>query len=323
VFGQSITSRRAFWFGSAWLIGLACGIGGCAPRATLRKGKIAEMEGNYYKAYVFYCDAARDRPSSRAVHAALAHVTPLASRQWLNVGRGFEQRGDIGLAWRAYMRSLLIWPPGATALAAIRRIERDHADEIADSRTAWQRYGERSLQVGPLDLEAQSWARGHSSDEAEPTGADPDAEPADKPNPPATSPPPDARKQTRALAPLPPSEDVAGASPAQKTASPPVPSAFLTVAIASRDNRRFPKTVSLGDDIRVRVLDTHKDPKVDLAIYLGQRQIEKVQNVRERESILVIGRSGLEYRVEVIHIDDRTESVEVGLLRAAPPAPVP
>ena len=112
MFGQSITSRRALWFASAWLTGLACGIGGCSPRATLRKGRIAEMEGNYYKAYVFYCDAARDRPSNRAVRAALAHVTPLASRQWLNIGRGFEQRGDIGLAWRAYMRSLLIWPHG-------------------------------------------------------------------------------------------------------------------------------------------------------------------------------------------------------------------
>jgi hypothetical protein len=106
----------------------------------------------------------------------------------------------------------------------------------------------------------------------------------------------------------------------RKEPDPPLPApdygqtrSFLRTAVASREDDRFPKTVSLGDDIRLRVLDTDPDPDADVAIYRGKRRIQKVKNWRVGETVGITGRSGQGYEVQLISIFDSTETVRVGI----------
>lgn len=90
---------------------------------------------------------------------------------------------------------------------------------------------------------------------------------------------------------------------------------FLVTRTASRDDARYRKTVHLGDDIRVRVLDTDPDPDADVAVYLGRRQILKVENWPIGGRVRVIGQSGRHYAIVILDIHDKTETVKFGFRR--------
>ncbi|UCG16876.1 MAG: hypothetical protein JSV19_02340 [Phycisphaerales bacterium] len=334
--GRSRVCERLF---RAWCVGpvaLAIAGGGCVSPAVLSQAERAEASGDYHQAYVIYCAAARANPNSGKVRSALDRVAPLAAQGWVGAARDFEQRGQYDLAWQCYIRSLLIRPSDSAALAGIQKLEREHADRVAASKNAWQRYGERSLQTVGVDWKRLAGAQRPAGDDepestaeagpgrpdhaaAAATEDEPAAPRADARLPAAPAP---AAADARPTAPAPGKPAVKTKPAAVETAAAAALEAdtsaqgkdgFLTTAIVSREDERFSDVAMLLDGVRVRVLDTDPGPDADVSIYRGRRRVHKIRNWRVGESVGITGASGRAYEIRLISIFDATESIRVGI----------
>ncbi len=331
------------------ILGIAMLSGCSGSRAVVAQGQRAEKKQDYRDAYQCYLRAARTNPGNGAVEEAMHRVAPLASQYWLEAGRQFERSAQHDLAWRCYMRALYIYPCNKSALDGIRRLERDEPGRVAAAQLAYQRYGARSLEVGRVEVATPIVATATPGGAAEKTGSRrilddsastrrpaeptrsttnwqssrvarsaPDAPTPQVAHADTAEASPAGEMESPAVEMTPPSESPPAEIEREKITPPPNPSfeqtrSFLRTAIASREDDRFPKTVALGDDIRLRVLDTDPDPDADVAIYRGKRRIQKIENWRVGESVGITGRSGRGYEVQLISIFDSTETVRVGI----------
>lgn len=260
---------------------------GCATSGAVSRGKKAEQKGDYYHAYAIYAAAARHSPTSRAAARAMARVAPRAVDYWNRAGSAFESQGDFDRAWRCHVRALLIDPADATALAAIEEIARQRPDTATAARIAWQRYGERSLQVGRVP----TLATGESVDGSDSAAVlEPDAGPF-----------------------LTPAE----VELAQRS----LPEGCLTEATVSRKDKRYRRRAFLYDGLSVEVRDTDGHPRADLNVYLGEQRVLKARNAKPGEDASVIGRSGSRYVLRVLSIEHATDTVQVGLFPDAESTP--
>ena len=90
-------------------------------------------------------------------------------------------------------------------------------------------------------------------------------------------------------------------------------SEYLTVRTLSKKDRRFPKKVELLDGLVIEVRDTDDDPDADFNIYLHGKRIAKCKGVKPRERRGVFGRSGRRYEVVLLEINDRRQTIRIGI----------
>lgn len=307
-------------------------VSGCSGATNMRLGERAERQGRCHVAYTYYCDEAKVRPSSGAVQAAIARVAPRAARHCERQGTIAVDAGNYAQAWKWYMQALTISPDDTAIARLIRMLEEHHRKEIAPVKDAWMREGAVALATSPPDTKPASRENAGDAARVENERA-PDvgtavrtghegearAEPAVRT---ASAEQPDAGSA------VPRTANVAapnhgphqGAREDDETAGSQAVGSWLTSAVLSVEDRRFPREVHTVDDIRVKVKDTDPGPDADLDIYLGDKRIEKVRDIKTGESVRVKGRSGGWYELVVITIVDRTESVRIGIrrLRAKP-----
>jgi len=128
-----------------------------------------------------------------------------------------------------------------------------------------------------------------------------------------------ARPSTpKALRPVPttrPSRQRPGVVPIPSRTVParPSPSEYLTVRTLSEKDRRFPKKVELLDGLVVELRDTDDDPEADYNVYLHGKRIAKCKGVEPHERRAVFGRSGRRYELVLLEINDRRQTVRVGI----------
>ena len=92
------------------------------------------------------------------------------------------------------------------------------------------------------------------------------------------------------------------------------------IVYISRENPRYPKRALLTDGLSIKVKDTDPDPlDADLEVYLSNRRIGKFDNLRIGTVLTVAGRSGRLYELILMHIEDDTETVKIGLRRSQDP----
>jgi len=89
------------------------------------------------------------------------------------------------------------------------------------------------------------------------------------------------------------------------------------VVCVSRDDPRYAEKALLTDGIFVRVKDTDFFPlDADMELYLGNKRVAKLSNLRTGSVVTVLGRSGEPYELLLMHIDSGPETVKIGLRRA-------
>ncbi|HUW83326.1 MAG TPA: hypothetical protein VMZ31_11065 [Phycisphaerae bacterium] len=88
------------------------------------------------------------------------------------------------------------------------------------------------------------------------------------------------------------------------------------VVCVSRDDPRYAERALLTDGIFVRVKDTDFFPlDADMELYVGNKRVAKLSNLRTGSVVTVLGRSGEPYELLLMHIDSGPETVKIGLRR--------
>ena len=88
------------------------------------------------------------------------------------------------------------------------------------------------------------------------------------------------------------------------------------VVYVSRDDPRYAEKALLTDGIFVRVKDTGLfSLNADMELYLGNRRVAKLSNLRTGSVVTVLGRSGEAYELVLMYIDGGPDTVKIGLRR--------
>jgi hypothetical protein len=150
----------------------------------------------------------------------------------------------------------------------------------------------------------------------------------------STDPPPAKPVETRRSVPPPPmpkpppareSKGDPGAEQLRPRAAE-APEGFLVLRTLSKKDKVFPKEVMLVDGILIKLKGTGDEPKTDIELYNGKKRIKKFKGMRLGSSETFPGASGIEYRLIVLSIQHKTDTVRVGvqaLPRVMAPAPAP
>jgi len=91
------------------------------------------------------------------------------------------------------------------------------------------------------------------------------------------------------------------------------PQGFLSLRTLSKKDKRFPKEAALIDGIVVKLKGTDDDPEADLDLYDGKKRIKKLRGLKIGASQVFPGHSGIDYRLIVLAIHDKTQTVRVGV----------
>jgi len=88
------------------------------------------------------------------------------------------------------------------------------------------------------------------------------------------------------------------------------------VVYVSRDDPRYAERALLTDGLFVKVKDTDLFPlDADMELYVGNKRVAKLSNLRTGSVVTVLGRSGEPYELVLLHIDSGPETVKIGLRR--------
>ncbi|MHC4093888.1 MAG: hypothetical protein ACYSVY_27060, partial [Planctomycetota bacterium] len=271
-------------------VSLICTVSACAPQRLMRQGRQAERAGQYHRAYDLYCQVAEKRPSSGAAAAAIARVAPQASRYWEKRAHRAMEAGDYQTAWKHLMHTLTIRPDHPSAAVLVRRIERNHREQIGSARRAYLTGGQVALVVKEMERPParEEEPLGVSLAQRDTVALPPAAE-LKKPTPqktaPPASPPPAKQPRTaqpktlRIQEPLPTKRKLVRTPhrPAPREAVPhEQASPYLVTDTVSREDRNYPKMVETIDGIFVKVKDTDPDPDADMQIYLGRHRVANI-----------------------------------------------
>ncbi|HVP11947.1 MAG TPA: hypothetical protein VMV94_12270 [Phycisphaerae bacterium] len=105
-----------------------------------------------------------------------------------------------------------------------------------------------------------------------------------------------------------------------------VPQGFLLLRTLSKKDKGFPKEAMLVDGILIKLKGTGDEPKTDIELYDGKKRIKKIKGLRIGSSETFPGHSGVEYRLVVLSIHHKTDTIRVGvqeLPRIVTPVPAP
>ncbi len=98
------------------------------------------------------------------------------------------------------------------------------------------------------------------------------------------------------------------------------PQGLLTFRTLSKKDKRFAEQALLIDGIAVRLKGTEDDPEADLDLFDGKKRIKKIRGIRIGGSQTFSGRSGNDYRLVVLAIHHKTQTVRVGVQGRLDPA---
>lgn len=339
------------------LVGVMVFFGGCAGGEYYRLGNEAEREGNVQLAYENYCKAAAERPNNSAVVAAIKRVAPTAATYWESEALIAWSQSRHADAWRMAMRCLKIRPDHRGALQFVRKMESEHAEEIASARQEWLAQGGQSLaKAKTVTMEAicggvidKLGTATTQPDEPEAlalateeeTEAAKIAEDASGESKPVTTSQPVAGRTTAETRTMAQAKQLAAPSQptavstngvgkeepshqvVTKAATPKKPSsanreqgengAFLAIRTLSKRNKKFERQVLAIDGITIRLRDTDSDPDVDLDLYDGDRRTQKIRDLKMGRSKMFRGHTGRWFRLTVLSIHHKTETVRIGI----------
>jgi len=92
------------------------------------------------------------------------------------------------------------------------------------------------------------------------------------------------------------------------------PKSFLVVHTLSRKDKRYPKAMEAIDGITVALKDTDEKPlDADLELYQGKRRINRIKDFPEGRSEHFIGASGRRFRLTIIDIHYKSQTVRFGI----------
>jgi len=84
----------------------------------------------------------------------------------------------------------------------------------------------------------------------------------------------------------------------------------------SRDDPRYAKRALLMDGLFIEIRDTDPFPRdADIELYVGNRRVAKLTNLRTGSVVTVLGRSGEPYELVLMYINSGPETVKIGLRR--------
>jgi len=331
-------SARRGILAAAWV---AAALGGCGK--NFDQARQLERDGQLHLAYEEYRRAAIAHHDSRAVAGGLARTSGKAVEYWRRRAREAAGEGDWDQAAKFHLKVLQIRPDDLRSILALRKIERDHPEDVALAQEA--------LDLGVLSDELMALAGTEVPpevpDSADPNRPAPGPAPAKKPpaKPEQKTPPkaPPAKPPAKAVEPAKPK---APAKPGPK--APPKPKArpkpkvqpvaatdphrqtpavrwepgaakseFLKTVRVSRDDDRYPKKRDLAGGLAVKVKDTDKSPlDADMEVYLGRKRIGRYKDLPEETVIEVLDESGRPLEIVIISIYDPDETVTVGLRKS-------
>jgi tetratricopeptide (TPR) repeat protein len=104
------------------------------------------------------------------------------------------------------------------------------------------------------------------------------------------------------------------------------PPGFIVLSTLSKKDKAFPKEAMLIDGIVIKLKGTGDDPKTDLDLCDGKKRVKKIRGLKIGASETFAGHSGVEFRLVILSIQHKTDTVRVGvqeLPRVLAPAPVP
>ncbi len=306
---------------AAALVGPA-GIG-CADGKYYQLGKTAEQKGDSAAAYDYYCRAGAKQRSG-AVAGGLARTRADAAAQSERAGLAAMDQGRYDNAWRWFMRTLEIQPDHPTAAQLVRKLENEHSSEVAAARQEWLMHG--ALALGPSMREEIAAA------ESSPLPA-PQKQPYSEvisslaSVPPARIPAPPPRIEAKESATHkkeapkvpesaanPPMESLPRQSDSRPI-SPAGPGDYLAVHTLSLKDRRYPRMVIAVDGIGVKLKDTDSDGEVDMDLFDGTKRVQKVRDLELGRSQTFRGKSGELYRLTLIGVHHKSETVKIGVKR--------
>ena len=335
------------------LVGVMVLLGGCAGGKYYRLGNEAEREGNVHLAYENYYKAAAEQPNNATVVAAIKRVAPTAATYWESEALIAWSQSRHADAWRMGMQCLKICPDHRGVLQFVRKMESEHAEEVEPARREWLAQGGRSLakaktvtmeaifggvidELGtattqPEEPEALALA---TEEKSEPEPAKGEEGTSDESEQVATSQPAAkarATAQAKKLAAPPQSTAVSTNGENQESSSPVVAKAatpkkpgsetreqgedgaFLAIRTLSKRNKKFERQVLAIDGITIRLKDTDSDPDTDLDLYDGDRRTQKIRDLKMGRSKMFRGHTGRWYRLTVLSIHHKSETVRIGI----------
>lgn len=312
------------------LVGAMVFFGGCAGGRYYRMGSEAERQGKVHLAYENYCKAAAEHPESGTVVAAIKRVAPTAATYWESEALIAWSRGRHADSWRMAMRCLKIRPDHQGALHFVRKLESEHPDEIKPAKREWLAQGGRSLETAKaVTMEGIAGGAGEVPDTASTAsegsealaladdpqsreGASGDSDQAKRP----VTRPQSKSGSTNGADHGPSAPAIAQTATPKKTGSDREQAedgAFLAIHTLSKDNKKYEREVLAIDGIRIRLRDTDGDPDTDLDLYDGKRRTQKIRDLKMGRSKMFRGHSGRWYRLTVLSIHHKSETVRIGI----------
>jgi len=279
------------------------------------------------------------------VVAAIKRVAPTAASYWESESLIAWSQNRHADAWRMAMRCLRIRPDHRGALQFVRKLESEHAKEIEPAKRAWLARGGRSLaKAQTVTMEAISGGVIDDLNTASAPSGEPEAlalatetDPADAAKGTSDAPNPKAatkrRKKTRKrpakAQPRPTAVATNGTDKkppprvVTKAATPKKPEkdkhekaedgAFLAIRTLSKRNKKFERQVLAIDGITIRLKDTDSEPDADLDLYDGDRRTQKIRDLKMGRSKMFRGHTGRWFRLTVLSIHHKTETVRIGI----------
>ncbi len=298
----------------------------CGSSGSTRQARVAEVRGDFERAYELYLKAAEASPSSGQAASGLARVGPKAAAAWERKARAAQGRGDDASAWRFYMLALEARPDHSVAAEGARALERRNSVAVAQARAEWERDGMAALLRSP----ASGSADVVKATTGPPTGTISDqfasaAAPGAEEPPVAvveSKRPAPAADREGPVEPLGPDAETPAADAARSTdvSAAPEPRRaearmFESVAMISRRDRHFRRSADIGDGIELTLRGIDEDDNVAVDVRVGDRLTLRERRWRPNDALRIRGRSGREYEVVLLTIFERTDTIRFGVAR--------
>jgi len=313
---------------------------------TTDQVRVHEQRGEHHKAYELCRQALAVNPRDQAAASGLRRNAPAALAYWSEQAVAAAMRRDWRRAALCHRQVLEIKPDEKGSIDALRQLAQQHPDQVrlaaVPSAAAAPPSAKPALQIaaGPPAASVEPAASGSSEAPAPPpgvpaiSGTAATAPPSPSPMPrtagkaagatPSTAPAgrPAATRPPLAAEP-PPRVPVAGGSdphrqkPTVRRERGASEAEVAMIVYVSRENPRYPKRALLTDGLSVKVKDTDPAPlDADLEVYLSNRRVGKFADLPIGSVLTVLGRSLRPYDLILMHIEDDTETVKIGLRRS-------
>jgi hypothetical protein len=292
---------------------------GCAPDQV----RMLEQRGEHHKAYELCRQALAVNPQDQSAALGLRRNAPGALAYWREEAVVAAMRHDWRRAALCHRQVLEIKPDEKGSIDALRQLAAQHPGQVVLASgpvvpaTSATTRPAAEIAMGPPVASNEPAADEHS-EAPTPARGGPNASEKAAAAPPGPSRPGALADSTPGAA---PSTAPAGRRVDAHKQNPSVrrergasQAEVAMIVYISREDHRYPKRSLLTDGLSIKVKDTDPDPlDADLEVYLSNRRIGKFSNLRIGSVLIATGRSGRDYELMLLHIEDDTETVKIGL----------